>query len=135
MFFIDPGIHLILYDRFHNMKNRQPQSNVAQWPGITGITIGYCFSIEFRAVRVRSAQNHNNVFLSIFINSLKNTFLTFQVKGTRCGSDKALGLGTNGFSPGSPQTCRYGRTLNAVTFSNDNCFFSSQFHLEISFVF
>jgi hypothetical protein len=50
------------------------------------------FSIELGAVRVRNTENDGQVVFTIFFNDLLDTLLTFQVKGSRRCSDKALRL-------------------------------------------
>jgi hypothetical protein len=74
------------------MVDRQSQRDACQWPRPTRVPVRHGLSIEFSAVRIRSAKDDDEVLFVILFCDLLDTLLTLQVKGACRSSHKALGL-------------------------------------------
>jgi len=72
--------------------------------------------IEFGAVRIRGTQDNDQVVFTMLFNDLLDTLLTFQVKGSRRRSDKALRLDQQWLSPSALDTGSNGRPLHPIPF-------------------
>jgi hypothetical protein len=60
----------------------------------------------------------------MFLNHSLDTFLTLQVKGTGCCSDKALSLNEQWLRPGTLDTGRNGLSLYPIPLAEDDNFLS-----------
>ena len=113
------------------MIDGQSQSNAGKRPCPARVSINYGLSIEFGTVGIRNSQNYDDVLPSVLLGNLLNTLLTFQVKCSSCGSDKALGLSQHRFGTGAPDTGLNSWTLYSIPLAENNDFLSFQFHVSI----
>jgi hypothetical protein len=94
--------------------------------------VGDRLRIEFSAICIRSAENNNEIVSAVLISNLFDTFLTFQVKGACCRSNKTLGLNQHRFRSSAFHTRGNGRSLDAISFSDNHHTFSLELHVDIS---
>lgn len=128
MLFVDISIYLGFDFRFHDMENGQIEGHASQRSHPTGIAVDEGLSVELRAVGVGGSQDDDEIVIAKVIRSFFYQFLTFQVKGTCGRSDKTLGLGHHRLTACTLYTGFNGRSLNAIPFTNDNHFFTFDFH-------
>jgi hypothetical protein len=74
------------------MINRESQRNAGQRPCPGRIPVRHRLGVEFGAVSIRGSEDDNKILLPVLLCDLLDAFLTLQVKGACCSSDKALCL-------------------------------------------
>jgi len=82
--------------------------------------VNHSLGIEFSTVGIRGTQNYNQVVFAILVNNTFDTLLTLRVKCTSGGSDKALSLDQQWFSPRTFHTGSNGWALYSITLANNN---------------
>jgi len=85
--------------------------------------MNHSLGIEFSTVSIRGTQNYNQVVFAILVNNTFDTLLTLRVKCTGGGSDKALSLDQQWFSPRTFHTGSNGWALYSITLANNNDLF------------
>ena len=111
---VDFRIDEFFYPVFKNVVDGQHEGRSGQRPREGGITRGNGFGINPCAVPIGGAQHDYDIFFPLLIDDFLYRCLIFQIHGSGCSSDKALGEDQYGLRPRRADTGRYGRGWNAV---------------------
>ena len=111
------------------MIDRQVKRYSSKRPRPARVAVNYSLCVQLSTISIRCAQNYNEVILSILLNNLLDSFLTFQVKCSGCRSNKTLSLCQYRLSASAFYTFFNSWALHTIPLTNYYYSLSLQLHL------
>ncbi len=125
---IDVWLDLGFYLRLGDMVDGKVQSDAGQGAGPRRVAFGNGEAVETAALRAGSAQEHHYVLASQPVHEVLDLFLTVQVKGTRRGSNEAVGRLQHHLRPGAHSALGDGISRDPIPFAEGDDFHVFQIH-------
>ncbi len=132
LFLVDGGVKLALDLFFQDMEDREAERDARQRAHPGGIALRHGARIDLCALRCGRAEENDHVIGAVRIDRCLDSFLTFKVKCSGGGSNKALRLHHHRLSAGTAHAGLDRRAGHTVPLSDDNHSLSRKIHVTFS---
>ncbi len=120
---------MFLYLRLHDVVNGQVERDASQWAHPARVAVDQGLRIKLGSIRIGRAEDGNEVLFAVLFDEFLDAFLTLRVKCTGGRSDKAFRLHQHRLGAGAANTGFDSRPLHAISFPDDDHFFTFKVQL------